>query len=247
MERDALKPEDEGKITAAEDDIGPPPTIDSGYAVLDEPVVTVDIPSQTFEEAISAADYVFTATVVRVSDPMWNTSTGEYGRHADWDDTGIDPFQWQQIDVVVIDDVRGNLEVGRGEELKLICGVVAQDYCGFGATAIGALLLVGATDWTIEYRDGAKVEAYDIHSQATYVSFGNGPALRLYDVTSGNWHIFGGDAAPMPDETTVDVVRSIDELVQRALNPDIPLEDQLGYEEIYGSHDPNPDAAETVP
>lgn len=247
MERDALKPEDEAKITAAEDDIDPPPTVDPGYTVVNEPVVTIELPIQTFEQAISAADYVFTATIVGVSDPLWNTSTGEYGSHADWEDTSVDPFQWQQIDVVVTEDVRGNLEGGRGDGLRLACAIVAQDYCGFGSTAIGASLLVGGNRWTIEYRDGTTIEVYDIHPQATYISFPGGPALRLLDVNSGNWHIFGGASADMPDETTVDVVRSLDELVARALNPNVPLEQQLGYDELYGTRDTNPDAAEIVP
>ena len=99
----------------------------------------------------------------------------------------------------------------------------------------------------IEFLDGATTEAYDIHPQATYVSFPGGPALRLFDVTSGSWHTFGGASAVMPDATTVDVARSLDELVVRARHPDTPLEEQLGYDQIYGPRDTNPDAAEVVP
>lgn len=249
MSRDAFDPEDEGEITAAADDINPeqpttPPTsADDEWSYT----VTLEFVTETFEGAIDAADYVFTATIVRVSDPRWNTADGRLGGRADWVGAAVQPYQWQQIDVMLAEDVRGNLTAAPGEELRLIYGIAEPYSHPFDDSAVGASLLVGAGDWTVEYLDGTTVDGYDIHSQATYVSFPGGPAVRLLDARTGNWHTFGGASAVMPDATTVDVARSLDELVERARHPDTPLEEQLGYDQIYGPRDPNPDAAEVVP
>lgn len=249
MERDALKPEDEGRVTAAEDDMDPSLANDPGYEVLDEPLIIADYPLRTFEEAIAAADYVFTATIVSVSDgQMWNTADGRYGSHDDWEGTGVDPFAWQQIEVIVTEIVLGDLKVEPDEKLQLVYDAAQPSFHAFDVSAVGASLLVGATDWTIEFLDGTTTKAFDIHPQATYISFSEGPALRLYDANNGaDWQDLGGPSAKAPAQTSVGVAKSLEELVARALNLDIPAERQLGYYEIYGPRTTNPNASDIVP
>ena len=142
--------------------------------------------------------------------------------------------------MVVDKVVRGPFEIG--DKVDLAYYIVTPGFEALDSSVLGSDVFIGVEQVAIEYQDGSKAEMLWLYPSVSYISIDGGPAVSVFSpVTFATWRSIGPETVAVPETSTLNVVRSLDELVERATNPSDNVEDHLGYEEIYGSReDPSP-------
>jgi hypothetical protein len=204
----------------------------------------------TFEGWVQASDFVVVGKVLAVSQPVWNSASGEMWLPDDPDTAKNDvgdplnpPEEYQVVEIEVELTLKGSADpnLDRAEPGGTAELVHSLTYGGelLSADLVGRRVLLMGSTRSFWWQDGTEDKVLTFGAQATYAELEPGVGVRLFDDMSGTTLAEREALArDFKGDSTLNVA-NFDELIERATNPETALEAQLGWLELTSGGHPD--------